>query len=358
MFKYQDLKTVHLEITNRCQASCPMCPRNFHGGLPNPNLKLSDWTYEEFVQIFPAEVLQHLQGIYFCGNFGDPIINDDLISMCYYVSQVAPNIDLRIHTNGGARNEAWWKRLYSALPKKHVVIFALDGLEDTHHLYRIGTKYETVTRNAQAFIESGGTAEWVFIKFKHNQHQVEEAEKRSKELGFERFTVKNTIRFIGEPKYKVLDKNGIHVYDLEPPTDNKVILIDKDTIANFDAWYKETEVDCYVLRNKEIYIDAFRHVFPCCFLASAPHNYAEDKDLIKDIKDKIVSQYYELVEDLGGIDNLDVTKRTLEEILNEDSWQNAWQKYWTEKKLITCARVCGKTQLSKPTDQFVKRISN
>jgi len=227
MFKFSDLKTVHVEITNRCQASCPMCPRNFHGGLPNPNLKLSDWTYEEFSSMFTPSILKQMQGIYFCGNFGDPIINDDLILMCQYVKENAPEIDLRIHTNGGARSVDWWKRLYSAMPKRHVVIFALDGLEDTHHLYRIGTKYDTVIRNAKAFINAGGTAEWVFIKFKHNQNQVEEAEQRSKDLGFERFTVKNTIRFIGEPKYKVVDKEGIHVYDLEPPTDNTGTLINK-----------------------------------------------------------------------------------------------------------------------------------
>ena len=40
MFKFNELKTVHLEISTRCQASCPMCPRNYHGGLENPNLKI------------------------------------------------------------------------------------------------------------------------------------------------------------------------------------------------------------------------------------------------------------------------------------------------------------------------------
>jgi MoaA/NifB/PqqE/SkfB family radical SAM enzyme len=46
MFKFNELKTVHLEISTRCQASCPMCPRKYHGGVENPNLKLADWTYD------------------------------------------------------------------------------------------------------------------------------------------------------------------------------------------------------------------------------------------------------------------------------------------------------------------------
>ena len=358
MFKFSELKTVHLEISTRCQAACPMCPRNYKGGLPNPNLKIADWTYEEFVQVFDQETLDQLDGIYFCGNFGDPIMNNDLIPMCQYLKDNAPHIDLRIHTNGSARSVVWWNDLKEAMPEKHVVIFALDGLEDTHDLYRIGTVYELIIRNASMFIEAGGIAEWVFIKFKHNEHQVEEAERRSKELGFERFTVKNTVRFIGEDKFAVYDKEGNTIYHLEPPTDVQIVRIDKDAVTKFRDEYRNTEIDCYSKNNREIYIDAHKHVFPCCFLASAPYNNTQSQPLISDIRENMLSQYYDLVDSLGGIDNLDATKRTVNEILSDERWQSAWDLYWNEKKLMTCARVCGKNEFSKPKDQFVKRVSN
>jgi len=358
MFKFNELKTVHLEISTRCQASCPMCPRNYHGGQENPNLKLVDWTYDDFVRIFTGNVLAQLEGIYFCGNFGDPILNNDLIAMCQYLKDNSPHLDVRIHTNGGARNETWWKNLRSALPEKHVVIFALDGLEDTHHLYRIGTQYERVIQNAQAFIEANGIAEWVFIKFKHNEHQVEEAERRSKELRFQQFTVKNTIRFIGENKFSVVDSAGNTLYYLEPPTNNKVILIDKETISNFKKWYSATNIECYVLGKKEIYIDAHKNVFPCCFLASAPYHHNNSQSIVADIRKQILDQYYDLVNDLGGTDSLNAVEHGIEKIIDSESWQSVWKPYWNEKKLITCARVCGITDLSKPNDQFVKRITN
>ena len=51
MFKYSKLKNLHLEITNRCQAACPMCSRNYRGEIDNPYLKISDWTLNEFNQI-------------------------------------------------------------------------------------------------------------------------------------------------------------------------------------------------------------------------------------------------------------------------------------------------------------------
>ena len=304
MFKFNELKTVHLEISTRCQASCPMCPRNYHGGQENPNLKIADWTYADFVKTFNKETLAQLSSVYFCGNFGDPIMNDDLILMCHHLKDNAPHIDLRIHTNGGARSTRWWQALRHAMPEKHVVIFALDGLEDTHHLYRVGTKYENVVRNATTFIDEGGVAEWVFIKFKHNEHQVDEAERRSKEIGFARFAVKNTIRFIGEPKFSVVDKEGAHTYYLEPPETNQVILIDKKAVENFKSWYKETEIECYAQVNKEIYIDAHKNVFPCCFLASAPYNHSYAQPLLTDIRNQIVDQYHNLIDSIGGIDKL------------------------------------------------------
>lgn len=358
MFKFNELTTVHLEISTRCQAACPMCPRNYKGGLENPNLKIADWTYDDFVKIFDIETLAQLEGVYFCGNFGDPMMNNDLISMCQYLKDNAPHIDLRIHTNGGARSAVWWNDLYSAMPAKHVVVFAIDGLEDTHHLYRVGTVYERVVHNAKLFIDAGGIAEWVFIKFKHNEHQVDEAESRSKRLGFQRFTVKNTIRFIGELKFSVLDKEGDTLYYLEPPTTNQVTLIDAETIKNFKKWYAETSVDCYALSKKEIYIDAHKNVFPCCFLASAPYNHNSSQSIVADIKKQILDQYYELVTDLGGIESLNAVNQGIKNIINNYKWQQVWGPYWTDKKLITCARVCGVNDLSKPNNQFVTRVIN
>lgn len=358
MFKFNELENVHLEISTRCQASCPMCPRNYHGGLENPNLKIADWTYEDFAKIFNDETLAQLKGLYFCGNFGDPIMNDDLIQMCQHVKDNAPHLEIRLHTNGGARSPRWWQALRHAMPDKHVVIFGIDGLEDTHHLYRVGTKYEAVIRNASTFIAEGGIAEWVFIKFKHNEHQVVEAENRSKELGFARFTVKNTIRFIGETKFAVYDKEGNTKYFLEPPETNQVVLIDREAINKFKEHYEKSTIECYVQGNKEIYIDAHKNVFPCCFLASIPYNHTRPESIIADIRAMIVEQYADLINDLGGIETLSATTHSIKDIIDRTEWQSVWETHWTTKKLITCFRTCGKTPISKPTDQFIKRVQN
>jgi MoaA/NifB/PqqE/SkfB family radical SAM enzyme len=51
MFALADLKSLHVEITNRCQAACPMCSRNYHGGLDNVLIKNADWSLDDFKNI-------------------------------------------------------------------------------------------------------------------------------------------------------------------------------------------------------------------------------------------------------------------------------------------------------------------
>jgi len=353
MFKFEDLKSVHLEITNRCQASCPMCSRNVHGGLENPLIKNQDWTVEDFKYILNDEVLQQIEGFYFCGNFGDPIINNDLIDMVSYSAKVNPKLYIRIHTNGGARNKDWWTRLAQAMPVGHNVIFAIDGLENTHSLYRIGTDFNKVLDNAKAFIQAGGTAEWAFIKFKHNEHQLQAAEALAKTHGFARFTYKDSARFVATEKFEVLDKYGEVSYYLEPPTGSKINLITQEVIDNYQDIVDASEINCYVVQTKEVYIDAYKKVMPCCFLSSIPYNYTKNDNIVKYIRQKMHSQYQDLINDLG---NTNALEKSIKNIVDSQPWQTVWNKYWNEKKLITCARTCGVNKLSKPKDQFIEKV--
>jgi MoaA/NifB/PqqE/SkfB family radical SAM enzyme len=353
MFKYSQLENIHLEITNRCQAACPMCSRNIHGGLENPLIKNKDWTVNDFKHILNIEVLQQLKGFYFCGNFGDPIINNDLIDMCEYSTQVNPDLYIRIHTNGGARSKDWWKKLAKALPPAHNVIFAIDGLEDTHSLYRVGTRFNKVLENARAFINAGGTAEWAFIKFKHNEHQLLACEALAKEHGFARFTYKDSARFVATEQFPVYNENGDTVRYLEPPTGSKINLITQDVIDNYKDVVSASEIECYVAQTKEIYIDAYKKIMPCCFLASTPYNYFTPDDSTMPVREEIKSQYSSLINDLG---NTYALERSIKEVIDSTAWQTVWNKYWGEQKLITCARTCGVNKLSKPKDQFIEKV--
>jgi MoaA/NifB/PqqE/SkfB family radical SAM enzyme len=358
VFAFEELKTVHLEITNMCQADCPMCARNYHGGQNNPLIVNTNWTIGEFKTIFNQEVLSKLETIYFCGNFGDPILNSDLMEMCSYLKDTNPEIRVHIHTNGSARHADWWKELVNALPVDHNVVFALDGLEDTHSIYRIGTDFNKIIDNARSFIDAGGTAEWSFIEFKHNEHQIDLARNLSEDLGFKRFTLKNSIRFLVEPRYKVVDRQGTVTHYIEPPSGNKMSFISKHVIKSYKTTIMSLEIKCKVQERKEIYIDSYKNILPCCWLSSIPYTQYDTTHFNPILRKTIKQQYQDLVDDLGGIQKLNALTVGIKSVLTSRKWQTVWKKYWNEKKLIMCARTCGvNSEISKPSDQVIESLS-
>jgi MoaA/NifB/PqqE/SkfB family radical SAM enzyme len=342
-----------LEITNNCQASCPMCSRNHHGGLDNPLIKIQEWTLEDFKTIINREVLDQIDNLYFCGNFGDPLLNNNLIQMCEYVKNNS-SVSIRIHTNGSLRSVEWWQQLVKALPADHLVIFGIDGLTDTHSRYRIGTSYDTIIKNAKAFIAAGGHAEWAFIVFEHNQHQVDQAKQIASDLKFDQFTTKNSNRFIGSPKFEVYDKRGDVVDTLRPPSNTVIKFLDKNIIDNYKTIVDNTEIDCAVLKTKEVYIDAYKNLVPCCFLAATSYTYSTPDSLYYNVRKTLLSQYNELIKDIGNINTLEIS---VKDIINSVGYQTVWKEYWSTKKLITCAKSCGIHNFSKSQDQFIERES-
>ena len=81
MYKYKDIKTIHLEVTQNCQASCPMCDRNMNGKGINPHINLDELSLLDCVDIFPPEFIKQLDTMYMCGNLGDPIVAKDTLEI-------------------------------------------------------------------------------------------------------------------------------------------------------------------------------------------------------------------------------------------------------------------------------------
>lgn len=358
MFKFDQLRQIQIEITNRCQASCPMCPRNIHGGLENPLLTHNDWTLDDFIKIFPSDVLSQLQQIIFCGDFGEPILNNDLLGMCEYLATTALHIRVQIHTNGSARNQQWWTSLATSLPSNHTVVFALDGLADTHSIYRIGTDYNQIIRNARAFINAGGQAEWCFIRFKHNAHQVEEAQELANQLGFKNFSVKNSKRF--SRPHPVVDKEGKFLYNIEQPTESPIEFVGKSHVVGHKDWNNADKINCQSIQDKDLYIDAHYLLSPCCMVGAFLYtNY--DSDILKKYnlyeEDSIIEEGYKVQQEVLSFPRLNALESGLKEIVETDQWQTMWQKKWTERSSSTCIIMCGpKSPYIKISEQVITDV--
>jgi MoaA/NifB/PqqE/SkfB family radical SAM enzyme len=358
MIKFNQLEILYLEITNRCQASCPMCPRNIDGSLLNPTLTLTGWTLDEFKHIINKDVLSQIKTLGFIGNFGDCTVNNNFLEMCRYVSDVSKNTFIYAHTNGSTNTVSWWAELANAMPPNHRVCFALDGLSDTHHLYRVGTSYEKIIENAKAFIDNGGQAEWHMIRFLHNTHQVEDARKLSENLGFREFSLKDSNRFLGDSQ-RVIDKSGNILYYLYPHENSKVDPYTNEKIAHFYNNYKTLEIRCESKEYNQLYIDSNKDLFPCCFTASIPYSYLNKDHGFYDKLPQFKKEHYDLMEALGGRQQINMMNRSIKDLLDDPLWTDAWEAAWENKKLLICAKICGKdckqsTPFNSSMCQYVK----
>lgn len=347
MYRYEDVRVVHLEITDKCNASCPMCPRNDSGGAVNPHLPLTELTLDQIKLIFPVEFITQLDRMYMCGNFGDPIVARDTLEVFQYFRQHNSDMSLGMNTNASAKKPEWWANLARVLGTRGNVNFSIDGLEDTNAIYRRGTNYQKAMENARAFIDSGGRARWEFIVFRHNEHQVEEAEWLAQEYGFEEFRPKKTGRFYnawsGEliPAYDVKNRVGQVEYQLEIPQNPKWInqSLERygDLVERFGSMAKyldQTPIDCKVAREKSIYVSADGYIFPCCWTAATIYLMGQQEEYER-----------KLLDQLGGVAVIDAKRRPIREIV-EGEFFNTITRSWScgsiaEGKSPVCAKTCG-----------------
>jgi MoaA/NifB/PqqE/SkfB family radical SAM enzyme len=257
--KKQDIKWLHAEISTRCNAWCPGCQRNNNGyGLSDlfveQDLQLTD--YQRILDQF-----DHLEGIQFCGNFGDPIAHNDFFSIVKH-SKLHCN-KIQIHTNGGLRSQSWWKKLAEVLHgHEHDVWFGIDGIGSVHEQYRQGTSYKKVLENAQAFISAGGTATWQFIPFKHNEHQIKDCIRLSQDLGFYKFKLVKSFR---EDQSQVRHwQTGEHLFKLEAAD------VYKKLFFHPTKTYVDT-AKCQHLSMPSVYLHATGKISACCYFTQSQH---------------------------------------------------------------------------------------
>lgn len=356
MYTYKEIGALHVELTSNCQASCPMCARNHHGGIENPLLKVESIGLDLFKQFCSVEFLQQLHTVTMCGNFGDPIINNELIEIVDYISSSNSKIRVDIHTNGSARSISWWKQLKSVMPENHLVQFGIDGLEDTHHLYRVGTNFNKIIENAKAFIEEGGKARWNFITFRHNEHQLDEARALAKELGFDSFYEKQTSRFIGNPWFDVLDRNGNVTHKLEGPKEQKLIFIDRKTVENYKEVIAKATVVCEVEQTKSVYLDALGYLWPCCFVGATPYIHSNENQLVHSFRLDSQNSLNKVLDMFGGLEQFNLRNRTIQDIVDSNEWQTVWDDSFKKNTPLVCVRTCGKfpePTISQCRDQFL-----
>lgn len=336
------IEELHFEPTSDCNARCPLCPRTYHQSLlSHPLLKIKSWDKETLETVLNDSLFKHLKTVLINGNFGDIVIHPDpyaiiqtFVDRGYYV---------RINTNGGAQATDFWRWLGKQPNIK--VNFGIDGLQDTHSLYRRNTVFETVINNAKNFISAGGKAVWMMTVFKNNQHQIKDCEKLAKELGFESFEYRISNRHVGD--LSIVDKNFDHQYFLTSKTSDYALGFDKsfyekglnnyiDTFGTRDKFlHCNSNIQCYAESKKSIFLSYDKRLWPCCWTAAAfelEQNQIESKDLLN-----VFYNEYSNDIDFNKVDNYSPSE-IFNKIKGFENLKNSWK---SSQPCITCQNTCG-----------------
>lgn len=360
MYSYKDITTVHLEITQRCQAACPMCDRNENGGPDNKHITNAELSLDDCKRIFDPAFIQQLKTMYMCGNLGDPIVARDTLEVFKYFREHNPTMWLSMNTNAGAKDAAWWQELAQVFGRNGAVIFSVDGLEDTNHLYRQNVVWANVERNMRAFIAAGGRARWDYIIFGHNEHQVEQAEQLAMEWGVEKFQKKKSGRFFtakSETKdvHQARNRKGEQTQAIAKPSkiehQNLALLKQKEiekTYGSMTDYYNSCSIQCKAIEKREIFITAEGLLMPCCWTAGRMYKWWH--------RDPRVEQIWDHIDAAGGKSGISVLENTIEKVVDGpllDSIEMSWEKDNLQSgKLGVCAMKCG-TEFDPFGAQFV-----
>ena len=371
----------HIELTTKCNAGCPLCPR-FVKNTPVRSSRIELWemTIEQVKEWFPVELIQKVGSINFCGNFGDPCSCKDLYEIVEYFHLNNKDTKIEIRTNGGAQSVKFWEKiglLSAESNKKLIVIFSVDGLEDTNDLYRRNVKWDILNRNITTFTKNGGYGFQEFLIFNHNEHQIEEASEQNKKWGLRLITYKKAFGFEDskyqkQKPYPVYDKSGNLEYFLKPsltynnsdlPYDDNVDDVPTHINTNPDflkeleyfppeaipktydvfSHLNETTISCQAETDHEgrleVYINSNGDLRPCC------HTGIESD---RDISSHESSQLRQI---LSPKEDFSLQTNTFENIMKlfDEKFVNKWENTHEEGRCLKCSIQCGRIHQSNST---------
>jgi MoaA/NifB/PqqE/SkfB family radical SAM enzyme len=245
----------HIEPTSKCTLECPLCDRTwFYETFKRRNLH--EINVDNIVKFVGANSKVGL-----CGNNGDPIYHSNFLELIQKFKD--NNCSLHIHTNGSAKTKAWWNKLKAMLTKDDRITFAIDGLEDTNHLYRKNAKWNSIMTAIDTLKDRQFKMTWQFIPFKHNQHQILEAGNLSKALGFDEFKLLQSDRWLGK-KDLMPDREYVDNYY---KTQQEVLINPEFSVDMQPKCLKNN------LPSESLYVDAEGDFYPCCWIGTYRYRY-------------------------------------------------------------------------------------
>ena len=330
MYDAKTIEIITIEVTSFCNARCPQCNRfdEKNNVIVRPKHLSLDVTKK-----INQDTMPNLKEVIFEGDTGDVLNHPDALEIARSFEWVE---NVTFFTNASVRNPKFFESLAGL--KNFSMVFSVDGLKDTNHMYRQNTNFDKIMANAQAFISAGGRATWKFIVFEHNQHQLDQVRTLSQQMGFEKFwPVQSDRSWYHGSSWPVYNK-GVYKFDLKPST---VVLeqagekLESDhTNLSQDISDKgkklKLPITCPKHENNEVYMDYDGNIIPCCMLSQDWwNNTFNTKNLFHLLKK-------------GGARSINLNYHNVEEIFNSQFYVDTLPQSLKHKPMPKCVHYCGK----------------
>ena len=364
-----DVTEIDLECTTFCNLACPECNRTTDTDVISSILNTTHITLENCRTWFKPTELTSLKEVRFCGAIDEALMNPELTDILDFFLDEFKIKFIDIRTNGSVRSTTWWSSFVNHLPSKHIIVFGIDGLEDTNHIYRIGSNYEKIINNAKAFIDAGGIASWQFIEFEHNKHQIDEAKQFAKELGFKEFRLVSSSR-------PTMSENLEHIRkdDKVSALSNRVSINKEENVVIKKESVQEPVQELVLVRKKKnkekttirceaqgkswggnrILVNALSQCVPCCFLNGYFHQPVAHNKNIENINKppfsffenpRLGELYHKHKDSENELTAISLQHHTLKEILAGPFFADIQDSWTTKDPIERCLEVCGKAQI-------------
>jgi hypothetical protein len=249
--------------------------------------------------------------INFCGSVDEPCSHPQFHEIIKHFADW--NCHINIATNGSLRTTKWWTELADILPSNHKVVWGIDGSDELSEVYREGSSFKKVEQNYRAFIAAGGKANWQFISFEHNEHQLEEAREKAKQEGFKEF---KTI--ISHRK----DTGGVKHKKVETQESNCI--------------------SCKYANQKRIFVNHMGNVIPCCHLNAKMLEYPVSR--------KHKDKFEDILEQQDYMSDINLTNVSVDQAINGKVWTDIKESWTSDNRIPRCEQVCKENK----RDKFIK----
>jgi len=320
----------HLELSSICTLKCPRCPRT---ELPD-SLIQDQLRLDFFLANFDRDMLGHVRRVTLCGDDGDPIYARDFLAIVHYFKSTDPSISLQIITNGGYKDENWWRDLGSILNHYDEVHFSIDGSDQNiSERYRVNSDHASSMLGMKTLADSSyALISWDMIAFAFNEHDIDRCKELAKANGCDQFQLTLSSKFGSKyPGYLINGKDDLEPsrhflpkgYRFERKLTNMTgrSLPDNGAIAANIAAYAEHKdgkgiIPLCKIGTKGMFVNSRGYLIPCCWVGNR-YNHDGYSRFIRD-------------------DN-NIKMKGLESVLNADHWMEFFENFYHMRE---CADKC------------------